>query len=312
MKPHAFVAMPFGRKPGNDGTLIDFNAVYRDLLKPAVEAAGFEVFRADEERAAGDILSDMFQELLIADLVVADLTINNPNVWYELGIRTALRARGIVLVTGPRPDQVFDNYSMRKQFYHLKDGVPDPDFLQQDRDAITEMVKATMASWHEKKESPVFYHLPHLEEPEWKKLRVGEARKFWEQHEDWNRRIELARRSGLIGDLLVLADEAPVAAFRAEAHIKAGVALRKAERYEFALEQLEAGLAVEPNDLAGLREKGICLQRLAQQGKAGHSLDRARLHYRKVLETHPDDPETWALLGRVDKEAWVEAWRQKD
>ena len=40
MKPHAFVAMPFGKKPGQEGTPIDFNAIYKDLLKPAIEAAG--------------------------------------------------------------------------------------------------------------------------------------------------------------------------------------------------------------------------------------------------------------------------------
>src|SRR5690606_28668256 len=62
--------------------------------------------------------------------------------------------------------------------------------------------------------------------------------------------------------------------------------------------------------LRGLRERGICLQRLAVAGRPGHSLDRARSHYRKVLERHPDDTETWALLGRVDKDAWVEAWRR--
>jgi hypothetical protein len=102
MKPHAFVAMPFGKKTGHDGKPIDFNAVYNDLLKPAIETAGFTVFRVDEEQAAGDIKTDMFQELLIADLVVADLTLDNPNVWYELGIRHALRARGILVVQEPQ------------------------------------------------------------------------------------------------------------------------------------------------------------------------------------------------------------------
>ena len=40
----------------------------------------------------------------MADLVVADLTLDNPNVWYELGVRHALRARGVVLVQGPRAE----------------------------------------------------------------------------------------------------------------------------------------------------------------------------------------------------------------
>ena len=97
MKLHAFVAMPFGIKPGSDGKAIDFNRIYDEYIKPALEAAGLEVFRADEESRAGDIRTDMFQELLIADLVVVDLTIDNPNVWYELGVRHALRSRGVVL-----------------------------------------------------------------------------------------------------------------------------------------------------------------------------------------------------------------------
>jgi hypothetical protein len=67
-----------------------------------LESAGFDVFRADEELRAGDIRTDMFQELLLADLVVAELSIDNPNVWYELGVRHALRARGVIQLQGTR------------------------------------------------------------------------------------------------------------------------------------------------------------------------------------------------------------------
>jgi len=90
-RPHAFVAMPFGVKPaltesggkpaGSTAQTIDFNRVYSEYIRPALESAGLEPFRADEERRSGHIITDMFQELLVADLVVADLTIENPNVW---------------------------------------------------------------------------------------------------------------------------------------------------------------------------------------------------------------------------------------
>ena len=70
MAYHAFVVMPYGTK-----AQIDFNKVYSDLIKPALEGVGFEVFRSDEEMRAGDIRTDMFQELLMADLIVADLSI---------------------------------------------------------------------------------------------------------------------------------------------------------------------------------------------------------------------------------------------
>jgi tetratricopeptide (TPR) repeat protein len=309
-RAHAFVAMPFGTKPGADGRLIDFNAVYATYIAPALEAAGLTVFRADQEVSAGDIRTDMFQELLVADLVVADLSIDNPNVWYELGVRHALRARGVVLVCGGRVTTAFDLYTDRKLRYSLKDGEPDPATLEEEKRKLTEMVKATMESWHGRKVSPVYNLMPNLQEPEWKALKIGDAREFWEQHDAWERRIELARKGGRIGDLLVLAEEAPVAAFRGEAWLKAGEALRKAERFRFALEHLEQGLEIDPDNPRALREKGICLQRLALAREPGHSLDRAREHYRVMLERDPTDTETWALLGRLDKDAWLAAWHR--
>ena len=75
-RPHAFVAMPFGSKPGcrTASQLIDFNRVYTSTSRRRSKSAGLEPFRADQEMRAGDIRTDMFQELLVADLVVADLT----------------------------------------------------------------------------------------------------------------------------------------------------------------------------------------------------------------------------------------------
>lgn len=284
MKPHAFVAMPFGTKLGPDGQPIDFNRVYAEYIEPALKAAGLEVFRADEEQRAGDIRTDMFQELLLADLVVADLTLESPNVWYELGVRHALRARGVVLVAGGRTPTAFDLYTDRKLRYSIANGGPAGATLEDDKRKLTAMVNATMESWHGRKLSPVYNLMPNLQEPDWKSLRIGDVREFWEQHDAWEDRVDLARKAGRIGDVLVLADEAPVAAFRAEAWIKAGEALRKSERFDFALEQLERGLEIEPHHLKGLREQGICLQRLASAGRPGHSLDRAREHYRNVLK----------------------------
>jgi hypothetical protein len=78
--------------------------------------------------------------------------------------------------------------------------------------ANTDMVKATMDAWHGRKISPVYHLMPNLEEPDWKSLKIGAAREFWERHEAWERRIDLARKTGRIGDLLVLANEAPISA----------------------------------------------------------------------------------------------------
>ena len=46
--------------------------------------------------------------MLLADLVVAELSIDNPNAWYELGVRHALRARGVILIFSGREYLPFD------------------------------------------------------------------------------------------------------------------------------------------------------------------------------------------------------------
>ena len=190
---------------------IDFNRVYAEYIAPALEAAGLTVFRADQEQRAGDIRTDMFQELLVADLVVADLSIDNPNVWYELGVRHALRSRGVVLVSGGKVTTAFDLYTDRKLRYSLKDGAPDPATLEDDKRKLTEMVKATMESWHGRKVSPVYNLMPNLQEPDWKSLRdrrrarvLGAARRLGESDraraQGWaHRRSAGARRRGAGG-----------------------------------------------------------------------------------------------------------------
>src|SRR5271165_4646565 len=79
---------------------IDFDAVYARLLEPALRQADCDPFRADSEAAAGDIRTDMFFELVTADLVVADISIANPNVFYELGVRHGVCPRGVLIVQG--------------------------------------------------------------------------------------------------------------------------------------------------------------------------------------------------------------------
>ena len=302
MKLHAFVAMPFGTKDAPDGSKIDFNRVYAEYIRPGLEGAGLEVFRADEELSAGDIRSDMFQELLIADLVLADLTIDNPNVWYELGVRHALRARGVVLVQGPRETTPFDIYTDRKLRYHLKDGAPDSTWLEKDIAALATMARETLESWHGRKISPVYRLVENLQEPDWRQLKVGDAREFWETHAAWEQQLTRARRSKRPGDVLVLAEETPVVALRADARFAAGKALLSLKHHRFALEEFEQCLAVAPGHVQAQYNKGVCLQRLGK-------LDDARDHYRALLATRPQDAEAWALLGRVDKDAWVAAWR---
>jgi len=295
MALHAFVAMPFGVKEG-----IDFNRIYAEYIQPAL--ADFEVFRADQEQRAGEIRTDMFQELLVADLVVADLTLDNPNVWYELGIRHALRARGVVLTyaegvrQGPAP---FDVYTDRRVRYRLKDGAPDPATLKQDREALAAFVKATMASWWGRKHSPV-YQLLDLREPDWKSLMLRDDENR-ARFRDWCNRIETAGRRKRPGDVVVLAGEAPTLLLRAEGRVTAAKALLNLGSYRFALDQIQKALEADPQHLEGRRVQAVLLGRMGKRAEAEQELER-------LTTENPRDPELRALTGRVRKESWMAEW----
>lgn len=86
--------MPFGHKSA-EGRSIDFDAVWRQIIAPAIEPAGMQQLRADEEQFGGIIHKPMLERLVLCDYVICDLTFANANVFYERGIRHAKPGRSI-------------------------------------------------------------------------------------------------------------------------------------------------------------------------------------------------------------------------
>ena len=128
-RPLCFVLMPFGKKPATAGSAIDFDAVYQELIAPAIEAAGLEPLRADEEMTGGIIHKPMFERLILCEYAVADLTTANANVFYELGIRHAVRPYSTVLLFAEAGSQLpFDVAPLRAIPYRLStEGTPADD-----------------------------------------------------------------------------------------------------------------------------------------------------------------------------------------
>ena len=327
MALHAFVAMPFGIKDSGPGEAIDFDAVYTDLIKPALEAKGFEVFRADEAKYAGAIRPDMFQELLLADLVVADISLENANVWYELGIRHALRKGDVVSIRREGARLPFDVRPDRAITYPLAESgrtvqpdqqataaaailVPRPGDLDSIRRTIGEYAQNTTALWHGRAVSPVYLHLRDLKEPGWRQLSNDGAVELWEGHRRWEDRVKQARRDGHPADVMVLAEEAPTCVLQFEAYRTAGNALMSLKSFKLALEQLDRALELKPGDIETRQKRAVVLGRLDRGNEARGVLDSL------VRDIDADDTEaiaeTKALLGRVEKDDWLASWKKDD
>lgn len=94
-----FVIMPFGEKPDIDGKLVDFDEIYDFIIKPVIEnRLKMTCIRCDKIDNAGWIHKDMLEHIIFDDIVIVDITTLNPNVFYELGIRHALRPAITILI----------------------------------------------------------------------------------------------------------------------------------------------------------------------------------------------------------------------
>lgn len=154
----AFIIRAFNTKKDSSGKEVDFERIHRELIAPALEAAGLGGGTTGKIIDAGNIREDMFGLILEADLVVCDITVHNANVFYELGIRHALRKKGTVLIKGaPVADTTpFDILTDR----YLEYSVDKPG---EKLDELVRVIRATLTTARET-DSPVFKMLPTLPE----------------------------------------------------------------------------------------------------------------------------------------------------
>ena len=160
--PLCFVLMPFGRKMDAGGRVTDFDAVYQKIIVPAAEGAGLEPVRADEEKIGGTIHKPMFERLMLCHYAVADITGANPNVFYELGIRHALRPRSTVIIFREGTVLPFDIALVRGISYKT-DGSGKPVDGGSTIGSITAQLREARGNPHD--DSPIFQLVDDL--PRW-------------------------------------------------------------------------------------------------------------------------------------------------
>src|SRR5215813_5425820 len=144
----AFIIRPFGTQKD-----INFDEVERVLIAPALDRLGIGGRTTIEIVEAGNIRIDMFQRLLTADLVVADLSIHNANVFYELGIRHALCDRHTLMLRCRQEKFPFDLQTDR--YFEYSKEAPGASL-----ESFVEAIRRTIDS--NKADSPVFLALPNL------------------------------------------------------------------------------------------------------------------------------------------------------
>jgi len=159
-----FVVMGFGIKTDlATGRKLNLDKSYQALIKPAVESKGIVCVRADEIKHSGTIDVPMYQQLLSADIVVADLSTANVNAFYELGIRHALCPRTTIIMSEEQLNYPFDvNHIIINKYTHLGDSIDYFEVLRFQK-LLGETIEAVLNN--DETDSPVYTFLSDLIPP---------------------------------------------------------------------------------------------------------------------------------------------------
>jgi hypothetical protein len=155
-----YVSTTFGKKQTSAGQMVDFNHIYFDVVKPAVESTGLQCMRGDELKTGDLILKSIFNAVLNSDIMIADLTIHNANVLYELGIRHTARRGLTILLSDVQYKLPYDLVHTMAQWYELdSEGKLSGNAAEELRTKIT---KAIGNGKTEENTSPLYEFFPDL------------------------------------------------------------------------------------------------------------------------------------------------------
>lgn len=293
INPLCFVLMPFGKKYDSQNREIDFDEVYKQLIKPAIIAANMEPIRADEEMVGGIIHKPMFERLLMCDYAIADLTTANANVFYELGVRHAARPFSTLPIFAKDTNLPFDVGLLRGYPYSLNTE-RQLDNIEEDMKALTNLLNAAR---EQITDSPLYQFFDELEPHAiaHEKTDIFRDRVRYSSHA--KRELESLRRGQDLKGMKTFEEALNLVDTEGGILIDLFLSYRALEAWDEMID-LSAKL---PDHLANslmIREQlGFALNRAGRGEEAEEVLSEA-------VNVYGVNSETLGILGRVYKDRW--------
>ena len=295
--PLCFVLMPFGTKPDPNGVLIDFDAVYQQLIAPAIRDAQLEPLRADEEMSGGIIHKPMFERLVLCEYAVADLTTANANVFYELGVRHAVRPWSTVLTFAGGTRLPFDIAPLRGLPYAL-DSSGKPAHADDTRTDLAARLKA--AKQQAQGDSPLFQLLDGLQPPDLARLKTDSFRDRVELSNQVKERLADARRRGLDAVREVESSLGDISHAESAVVVDLFLSYRAVKAWS----EMVALVGQMSKPLSGTvmvqEQLALALNRMREG-------ERAEQILLDLIRRRGSSSETYGILGRVYKDRWSES-----
>jgi len=296
LAPLCFVLMPFGKKMDAAGRVTNFDSIYEKIIAPAVARAGLEPIRADEEKIGGTIHKPMFERLMLCHYAVADITGANPNVFYELGIRHAMRPRSTVIVFGEGTVLPFDIALVRGISYKT-DGAGEPVEAEATLAAIAAQLAAARGNPHD--DSPIFQLVEGVPRWEVDHSKTDIFRKSLDYSKKYKERLRAAVAVGAEAVQQVAAEPALANLLEVESGVVVDLFLSLRDvKAHAAMIDLYHRMPLPLKRAKMMREQlGFALNRERRFEEAAKVLN-------EVIAEFGPSSETNALLGRMYKDRW--------
>ncbi|UCV20277.1 tetratricopeptide repeat-containing protein [Ferribacterium limneticum] len=305
-----FVIQGFGKKTDyTDGRVLDLDASYA-IIKEAVEAAGLQSIRADEIQHSTVIDVPMYEMLLQADVVIADLSTYNVNAAYELGVRYALRPRTTIVVAEEGFKNPFDvGHIAIRRYKHLGEDIGAKEAVRFKNDLKTAIMEILASN---RADSPVYTFLPQLAPPQMASAQAAApapapAGAALPQARGGLFTVAVACPPGLDTDQAAAATPEALATPKAmldEALAKINPPAGEASDFAGARALLQKVSELRPNDPFVTQQLVVATYK-SKQPDAQSALIEARGIMEKSLDpVSTNDPETLGLWGAIHKRLW--------
>jgi len=291
MPQTCFVIMGFGKKTdyGEKARTLDLDATYAAIIKPAVEACGLTCIRADEVTHSGVIDVKMYELLLRADLVIADISTANANAIYELGVRHALRPYRTIIMKEEEGKFQFDlNHLATLQYRHLGEDIGFTE-AKKKREQLTTLISAVING--QDTDSPVFTHLAALGLKPMSDTDLTRATAAAESASDTLASIVEAGRAAAKASQHAEAAKQFQRAFEMQTTPREGVPAGTADPFVVQQLALATYKAAQPDPVSALKTGWGWLERLSPEDST--------------------DPETLGIAGAMQKRLFLQLDKQE-
>jgi len=269
-----FVIIGFGKKMDySSGRMLDMDKTYEYIIQPVFNELGFFCFRASDIKHSGVIDLPMYENILKADFVVADISTLNANVLYELGVRHAVKKNTTLVISENELTYPFDlSHITIDKYEHLGNAI---DYGEVERFRKLLKEKVTSLLLQPAVDSPLYTFFPNLNIPSFSEIEIEEIK-------------QNISDDGSLSDLMEEAEKA-----------------KNNKEYSRAISILEKAKALKQDNTLVTQRLALVTYKSEMPNRI-ESLNKALRILNELDPEHTSDLETLGLLGAINKRLYSE------